>query len=43
MVLRAGHVGDADMVSALQHWVKQGIAAYKYPRSVVFVNALPLT
>jgi 2-aminobenzoate-CoA ligase len=43
VVLRAGHVGDADMVSALQHWVKQGIAAYKYPRSVVFVNALPRT
>jgi 2-aminobenzoate-CoA ligase len=43
VVLRADHVGDAGMVAALQDWVKQGIAAYKYPRSVVFVNALPRT
>jgi 2-aminobenzoate-CoA ligase len=31
------------MVEQLQTWVKQGIAAYKYPRAVVFVNALPRT
>ena len=43
VVLRAGHVGDAAMVEQLQTWVKQGIAAYKYPRAVVFVNALPRT
>ena len=43
VVLRPGHVGDAAMVEQLQNWVKQGIAAYKYPRSVVFVNALPRT
>jgi len=41
--LRSGHVGDAGMVSDLQNWVKQGIAAYKYPRAVVFVEALPRT
>jgi 2-aminobenzoate-CoA ligase len=43
VVLRAGHVGDAAMVEQLQTWVKQGIAAYKYQRAVVFVNALPRT
>jgi len=43
VVLRSGHMGDAAMVSDLQNWVKQGIAAYKYPRAVVFVEALPRT
>jgi 2-aminobenzoate-CoA ligase len=43
VVLRPGHVGDAAMVEQLQTWVKQGIAAYKYPRAVVFVTELPRT
>ena len=43
VVLRPGHMGDTAMVSDLQNWVKQGIAAYKYPRAVVFVDALPRT
>ncbi|HEX3528908.1 MAG TPA: AMP-binding protein [Thermoanaerobaculia bacterium] len=43
VVLRPGHVGDHDMVRSLQTFVKAEIAPYKYPRSVVFVDALPRT
>jgi 2-aminobenzoate-CoA ligase len=43
VVLRPGHVGDHDMVRSLQSFVKAEIAPYKYPRSVVFVDALPRT
>jgi 2-aminobenzoate-CoA ligase len=40
VVLRAGAVGDE---AALQDFVKQQIAPYKYPRIVEFVDALPRT
>ena len=43
VVLRPGHVGDHDMARSLQSFVKAEIAPYKYPRSVVFVDALPRT
>ncbi|WP_151719367.1 AMP-binding protein [Gemmobacter serpentinus] len=43
VVLAPGHAGDALMVKALQDHVKQVIAPFKYPRSVVFVAALPKT
>jgi len=43
VVLRPGHVGDHDMVRSLQTFVKAEIAPYKYPRAVVFVDALPRT
>ncbi|AVO37123.1 AMP-binding protein [Pukyongiella litopenaei] len=43
VVLAAGHdAGDA-MAKALQDHVKATIAPYKYPRSVVFTEALPKT
>ena len=43
VVLKPGHAGDAAMVQALQDHVKLAIAPFKYPRKVVFVDALPRT
>ena len=43
VVLVAGEVGDRLMVKLLQDHVKAVIAPYKYPRSVVFTQALPKT
>lgn len=43
VVLREGHTGDAAMVETLQAHAKAEIAPYKYPRSIVFVDALPKT
>jgi len=43
VVLVAGHAGDALMVKLLQDHVKAVIAPYKYPRRVVFIEALPKT
>ena len=43
VVLSEGHLGDAEMVKALQDHVKAAIAPYKYPRSVVFTDSLPKT
>ena len=43
-VLRAeGAGGDAEVASRLQAHVKATVAPYKYPRSIVFVTALPKT
>jgi 2-aminobenzoate-CoA ligase len=43
VVLAAGHAGDALMIRLLQDHAKKMIAPYKYPRSVVFTDALPKT
>ncbi len=43
VVLKDGITGDAGLVKALQDHVKAEVAPYKYPRSVVFVPALPRT
>ena len=43
VVLAAGQAGDALMVKLLQDHVKSVIAPYKYPRRVVFTDALPKT
>ena len=43
VVLAAGRTGDAVMIKALQDHVKRVIAPYKYPRAVLFVQALPKT
>lgn len=43
VVLRPGHAGDAAMVKALQDFVKQTIAPYKYPRAIEFRDSLPRT
>ena len=43
VVLKPGHDGDAAMARALQDFVKQTIAPYKYPRMVEFRTALPRT
>ncbi|KUJ77952.1 2-aminobenzoate-CoA ligase [Ruegeria marisrubri] len=43
VVLNEGHVGDDAMAKALQDHVKATIAPYKYPRSIVFTDALPKT
>ncbi|MEV4611480.1 AMP-binding protein [Kitasatospora sp. NPDC049258] len=41
VVLREGVASDAPTVKALQDFVKQAIAPYKYPRAVEFVEGLP--
>ncbi len=43
VVLSAQAVGDAACIKRLQDFVKQTIAPFKYPRSVVFVEVLPKT
>jgi 2-aminobenzoate-CoA ligase len=43
VVLRPGVVAGPDMAKALQDFVKQTIAPYKYPRAVAFVSSLPRT
>ncbi len=43
VVLANGVTGDALMVKLLQDHVKAVIAPYKYPRSIVFTQALPKT
>ena len=43
VALRAGHAGSDVMVQALQDFVKNTIAPYKYPRAITFVSMLPRT
>jgi 2-aminobenzoate-CoA ligase len=43
VVLKPGHASDAAMAKALQEYVKQAIAPYKYPRAIEFVDTLPRT
>ena len=43
VVLKRGQPPDEAMVKSLQDFVKQTIAPFKYPRQVVFVDALPRT
>ena len=43
VVLKAGYRDDAAMAAALQDFVKQTIAPYKYPRAVEFRESLPRT
>ncbi|MEO9190723.1 MAG: benzoate-CoA ligase family protein [Acetobacteraceae bacterium] len=43
VVLRPGHAASDALARALQDYVKAEIAPYKYPRSVVFLDALPRT
>ncbi len=43
VVLREGVAADAATAKALQDFVKATIAPYKYPRSVIFTEALPKT
>jgi 2-aminobenzoate-CoA ligase len=43
VVLRTGHAADEAMAKALQDFVKQTIAPYKYPRAIVFIDKMPRT
>jgi 2-aminobenzoate-CoA ligase len=43
VVLAEGVEGDAACIKLLQDHVKQAIAPYKYPRSIVFTSTLPKT
>src|SRR5205807_9285289 len=43
VVLAAGHVASPALEEELQAFVKQRLAAYKYPRWIVFVQELPKT
>jgi 2-aminobenzoate-CoA ligase len=43
VVLAGGKSGSAEMTKALQDHVKSVIAPYKYPRRIIYTNALPKT
>lgn len=43
VVLRPGFKANAELSKALQEYVKQTIAPYKYPRAIDFVESLPRT
>ena len=43
VVVRAGHTADEVLGKALQEFVKQTIAPYKYPRAIEFRSELPRT
>ena len=43
VVLKPGFDAGPELAAALQAFVKASIAPYKYPRAVVFVDALPRT
>ena len=43
VVLAEGETGDAALTEALQRHVKETIAPFKYPRSIVYTAALPKT
>ncbi|HKT97651.1 MAG TPA: AMP-binding protein [Paraburkholderia sp.] len=43
VVLRPGFEGNDAMVAELQSFVKNAVAAYKYPRLIAFIDALPRT
>jgi len=43
VVLKPGHGGDDALAKALQDFVKQTIAPYKYPRAIEFRSDLPRT
>jgi len=43
VVLAPGNQKDSLMIKVLQDHVKKMIAAYKYPRRVIFIDALPKT
>ena len=43
VVLKPGHAPDAAMAKALQDFVKQTVAPYKYPRAIEFRDSLPRT
>ena len=43
VVLRPGFSAGEAMVNELQNFVKNAVAAYKYPRLIAFLDALPRT
>ncbi len=43
VVPRTGIAGSEALINELQEFVKQRIAAYKYPRAIEFLDALPRT
>lgn len=43
VVLREGRTGDPDTAHALQAYIKQHLAPFKYPRTIHFIDDLPKT
>jgi 2-aminobenzoate-CoA ligase len=43
IVLRKGENGSDDLSRAIQDFVREAIAPYKYPRAVEFIDELPKT
>ena len=42
-MLKSGRIGDAALVQALQIFVKDQLAPFKYPREIRFLAELPKT
>jgi len=43
IVPATGFTGSTDLAAELQSYVKERLAAYEYPRSIEFVDSLPMT
>ena len=43
VVLRGEEVGSDSLAKEIQHFVKESIAPYKYPRAIEFIDVLPRT
>ena len=43
VVLKPGREGGPGLVSELQEWVRDRLAAHEYPRELEFVDSLPMT
>ena len=43
VVLKRGHSGTPALIKELQEFVKKHLAAYKYPKEIIFVKELPKT
>ena len=43
VVLNDNYIGDKSLKKVLQDYVKNNIAPFKYPRSIIFIDALPKT
>jgi 2-aminobenzoate-CoA ligase len=42
-VLNPGYTQGDELVAQLQDFVKNSVAPYKYPRTIVFLKSLPRT
>jgi acetyl-CoA synthetase len=43
LVLKPGFAASQDLTAVIQLFVRERLSAHEYPRSVVYVDALPMT